>query len=292
MEATEQRRIIEALILAAPEPISSARLAQIVPDCTPATAKDRINELNTEYQEQDRSFEVWEIAGGYQIRTRAEFSGYLQQLRKDRPLRLSPAALETLAIVAYKQPVTRGELEMVRGVDTGAVLKSLLERRLVKILGHREVPGRPLLYGTSKRFLEVFGLDSLDHLPSLRELEELAREQGIELPGAAALEAVEGEVEGDAAAVTEDGDGVAAAEVMADLSADSSADSSPDLGPDFGPDLDTDGGLKVDLEPESDEALDSVPELETDDDLADAYDLETDDDLADDEDPEGEGWPR
>ena len=182
MDATEQRRIIEALILASSEPIALARIAQIVPDCTPGVAKDRINELNTEYQEHDRSFEIWEVAGGYQIRTRAEFSGYLHQLRTERPLRLSQAALETLAIIAYRQPATRGELELVRGVDTGAVLKTLLERRLIKITGHREVPGRPLLYGTSKRFLSIFGLESLKKLPSMRELEELAREQGIELP--------------------------------------------------------------------------------------------------------------
>ena len=183
MDAREQRRIIEALILASGEPLTPARLAQIVPGATTATVKDRVNELNTEYVEQDRAFEIWEVAGGYQIRTRAEFSGYLQQLRRERPLRLSNAALETLSIIAYKQPVTRGELEDVRGVDSGAVLKSLLERRLVRILGHREVPGRPLLYGTSKRFLEVFGLESIKKLPSLRELEELAQEQGVQLPG-------------------------------------------------------------------------------------------------------------
>ena len=141
MDASEQRRIIEALILASSEPIPLARLAQIVPDCSPGVAKDRINELNTEYQEQDRSFEIWEVAGGHQIRTRAEFSGYLQQLRRERPLRLSQAALETLSIIAYKQPVTRGELEMVRGVDTGAVLKGLTGSPLTKIVGHREVPG-------------------------------------------------------------------------------------------------------------------------------------------------------
>jgi segregation and condensation protein B len=183
MEASEQRRIIEALILASPEPITLARLAQIVPDLTPGDAKDRINELNTEYAEQDRSFEIWEVAGGFQIRTRAEFSGYLQQLRRERPLRLSKAALETLSVVAYKQPATRGEIEAVRGVDSGAVVKSLLERKLVRIVGHREVPGRPLLYGTSRRFLEIFGLESIKKLPNLRELEELAREQGVQLPG-------------------------------------------------------------------------------------------------------------
>jgi segregation and condensation protein B len=182
VESNEQRRIVEALILASHDPITPARLAQIVPGCTPAQAKDLVNELNTDYQEQDRAFEVWEVAGGYQIRTRAEFSGYLHQLRKERPLRLSRAALEALSIIAYKQPVTRAEIDMVRGVDTGAVIRGLMERRLVRIVGHREVPGRPLLYGTNKRFLEVFGLGSLEQLPSLRELEELAREQGLELP--------------------------------------------------------------------------------------------------------------
>jgi len=181
MEAAEQRRIIEALILASPEPVNIQRLASIVPGVTTALAKDRINELNTEYQEENRAFEIWEVAGGFQVRTRAEFSGYVQKLRKDRPLRLSQAALETVAIVAYKQPVTRAELELVRGVDSGAILKSLLERRLLRLVGHREVPGRPLIYGTSKRFLEIFGLDSLKQLPSLRELEELAREQGLEV---------------------------------------------------------------------------------------------------------------
>jgi segregation and condensation protein B len=195
MEAKEQRRVIEALILASVEPITLARIADILPYGKPARVKDRINELNTEYAEQDRAFEIWEVAGGYQIRTRAEFSGYLQKLRKERPLRLSQAALEVLAIIAYKQPVTRAELEHVRGVDTGAVIRSLLERKLVKILGQKEVPGRPLLYGTHKRFLEVFGLESLDKLPTLRELEELAREQGVELPGLMTLERLGEEVE-------------------------------------------------------------------------------------------------
>jgi len=176
MESSEQRRIIEALVAGSPDPISATRLAQIVPDCTPATARELVDSLNTEYQENDRSFEIWEVAGGYQIRTRAEFSGYLQQLQKQRPLRLSQAALDTLAIVAFKQPVTRGEVEGVRGVDSGAVLKSLLERRLLRIAGQRDVPGRPMLYGTTRRFLEVFGLESLKQLPSLREVEALGAE--------------------------------------------------------------------------------------------------------------------
>ena len=197
MDRAEQLRIIEALILASPEPVQAARLAEIVPGCSTGDTKDLVNELNTEYQKQDRSFEIWEVAGGYQIRTRAEFSGYLQQLQKQRPLRLSRAALDTLSIVAYKQPVTRAEIEDIRGVDAGAVLKGLLDRRLLRIVGHREVPGRPMLYGTTRRFLEVFGLESLEGMPSLRELRELAEQKGVELPGA------DDDEEGDVAAEPE-----------------------------------------------------------------------------------------
>lgn len=177
MDRSEQRRIVEALILASPEPLAPSRLAELVPECSPGLAKDLVNELNAEYGEQDRAFEIWEVAGGYQIRTRAEFSGYLQQLQRRRPLRLSRAALETLAIVAYKQPATRAEIEQVRGVDVGPVLKTLLERSLVRMAGHREVPGRPMLYATTRRFLEIFGLESLKSLPTLRELDDLVREQ-------------------------------------------------------------------------------------------------------------------
>jgi len=180
MERSEQLRIVEALVLACPEPLSAKRLAAIVPDCTPELARELVGELNRSYENHDRAFEIWEVSGGYQIRTRAEFSGYLQQLQAQRPLRLSRAALETLSIVAYKQPATRAEVEEVRGVESGAVLRTLLDRRLVRLAGHRDVPGRPMLYATTPRFLEVFGLESVKDLPRLRELDELAREQGIE----------------------------------------------------------------------------------------------------------------
>jgi segregation and condensation protein B len=213
MEASEKRRIIEALILSSPEPISAAKLAEIIPYCKAGQAKDLVNELNTEYAEQDRAFEIWEVAGGYQIRTRAEFSGYLQKLQKERALRLSQAALETLAIIAYRQPATRAEIEEVRGVDAGATVKSLLDRQLIRIAGQREVPGRPMLYGTTRRFLEVFGLENLKNLPTLRELDEMAREQGLferasedALAPAASSLPVEGEGE-PGAAITDDSSG-------------------------------------------------------------------------------------
>jgi segregation and condensation protein B len=113
------------------------------------------------------------VAGGFQLRTLPEFSPYLRQIQKTRPLRLSPAALETLSVIAYRQPVTRAEVEHVRGVDAGPVVRSLLERGLIRIAGHREVPGRPMVYATTRRFLEVFGLGKLGDLPALRDLAEL-----------------------------------------------------------------------------------------------------------------------
>lgn len=173
MKETEQRSIAEALILASPEPIPAARLAKLLPRCTPAKARALVDELNADYVAQQRSFEIQEVAGGYQVRTHPEFASYLQQLQRTRPLRLSNAALETLAIVAYRQPVTRAEVEHVRGVDAGPVMRNLLERKLVKIAGHRDVPGRPMLYATTKRFLELLGLASLEALPTLRDIEEL-----------------------------------------------------------------------------------------------------------------------
>ena len=178
MERDQQRRTTEALILASPEPIPLARLARLV-HCKQAAAKAFVGELNGAYIEQGRSFEICEVGGGYQIRTLPEFASTLLNVQTLRPLRLSPAALETLAIVAYRQPVTRAEVEHVRGVDAGAVMRSLLERNFVRITGHREVPGRPMLYGTTQRFLEVLGLPSLDDLPTLRDLAELAPETAV-----------------------------------------------------------------------------------------------------------------
>lgn len=177
MTPEQQRQIVEALILAAPEPIAAARIGQIVPGLNAAKARKLVEELKADYVEQGRGFELWEVAGGYQLRTRPDLAGWVKQLQKDRPVRLSRAALETLAVVAYKQPATRAEVEQVRGVEVGPMLRSLVDRSLVRIAGHREVPGRPILYGTTKRFLEVFGLTKLEDLPSLRDVEELMREQ-------------------------------------------------------------------------------------------------------------------
>jgi segregation and condensation protein B len=175
VERDEQKRIVEALVLAAGEPLAAARIAQAVPGLSAARARELALELRAEYDRDERGFELVEVAGGFQLRTRPELGEFVQRLEDERPARLSRAALETLSVVAYRQPVTRAEIEQVRGVDCGPVLRSLLERHLLRIAGHRDVPGRPMLYGTTRRFLEVFGLPSLEDLPTLRALDDLVR---------------------------------------------------------------------------------------------------------------------
>lgn len=173
MERAQQKQIVEALIVAAGEPVSAARLAEIVPALEASDVAGLVAEITRDYEAAGRALEIWEVAGGYQLRTHASVAPYLRLLHRERALRLTRAALETMAIVAYRQPVTRAEIEHVRGVEAGPVLKNLVDRKLVRIAGHREVPGRPLVYATTKRFLEVFGLGKLDDLPTLREVEEL-----------------------------------------------------------------------------------------------------------------------
>jgi segregation and condensation protein B len=139
MDRAQKQRIVEALVLGSPEPISAQRLAELIPYCKPALARELVEDLNREYIAQNRAFEISEVAGGFQLRT-------------------LPELLETLAVVAYRQPVTRAEIEHIRGVDAGPVLRGLMERKLVRIAGHREVAGRPMLYATTRRFLEAFEL--------------------------------------------------------------------------------------------------------------------------------------
>ena len=127
----------------------------------------------TYYQGRVGGFELAEVAGGWQFRTRPDYHGYITRHIKTRTAKFSQSALETLAIIAYRQPITRAEVEHLRGVDCGGVIKSLLEKHLVRILGKKDIPGRPLIYGTSKEFLEIFGLKDLKSLPTLKEIQAL-----------------------------------------------------------------------------------------------------------------------
>jgi segregation and condensation protein B len=165
--------LLEALVFASDKPIKSIELARLAS----APAKEVravMGELKETYAR--RGIVLDEIAGGWLFRTNVEFAPFVRELTSERPVRLTRAQVETLAIVAYRQPVTRPDIDEIRGVDSGATLKLLLERDLVRILGKKDEPGRPLLYGTTNQFLEFFGLKSLKDLPTLREFTELSEE--------------------------------------------------------------------------------------------------------------------
>ena len=171
MGETDFKHIVEALLFVADEPLSPGKIAQAVTGLDAREVRRLVDQLRSEYAAEGRPFTIEELAGGYRMLTRSEFHPYLKVLfRKPRETRLSSAALEALAIVAYKQPVNRAEVEAIRGVDCSGVLQRLLEYRLIKIVGRSEELGRPLLYGTTKEFLEHFGMGSLRDLPSVQEL--------------------------------------------------------------------------------------------------------------------------
>lgn len=170
-------QIVEAVLLASETPLSPAEIARASGDLGTADVQRAIEELRREYEEQDRAFQIYPLADGYQILTRPEFAGYLERFDSiTRTNRLSRAALETLAIIAYRQPVSRLEVEEVRGVNAAGVLRNLQERGLITVVGREEGLGRPMLYGTTPRFLDHFGLSSLDDLPRPEGL-QIARTQ-------------------------------------------------------------------------------------------------------------------
>ena len=165
--------IIESLIFTADSALSTDRLCDLLPEFERGEIKSALSGLVEYHQGRGGGFELVEVAGGWQFRTRPAFHSYITRHIKTRAAKFSQSALETLAIVAYRQPITRAEVEHLRGVDCGGVLKTLLEKHLVRILGKKDIPGRPLIYGTSKEFLEVFGLKDLKSLPTLREIQAL-----------------------------------------------------------------------------------------------------------------------
>lgn len=165
--------IIESLVFTADAPLPTERICELLSEFERDEVKCALAGLAEYYQEREGGFELVEVAGGWQFRSRTAFHGYITRHIKARTAKFSQSSLETLAIIAYRQPVTRAEVEHLRGVDCGGVLKSLLEKRLVRILGKKDIPGRPLIYGTSKEFLEIFGLKDLKSLPTLREIQAL-----------------------------------------------------------------------------------------------------------------------
>jgi len=181
--------ILECLLFVTEEPLTVQQFKAILETEETDAIRAALDELTEEYDRRGGGFELRPIAGGYQFRTRAEYSEWVKKLLKPSPARLSRAALETLAIIAYKQPIIRADVEHIRGVDCGGVLRMLLEKKLIRVMGRKDIPGRPMIYGTTRQFLEVFNLKDLRDLPSPKEIESLGAEIDLDFPDSDEVEA-------------------------------------------------------------------------------------------------------
>jgi len=172
METNKLKNIVETLLFITDKPIPLAKFVEVFDDST--TKEEILQVLDTikqEYMQAQKPMELREVANGFQFATKQEFGQWVRRLFKERlTMKLSPSAMETLSIIAYKQPITRAGVEEIRGVDVAGVLETLLERKLVRIAGRKEVPGKPLVYCTTQEFMRYFGLTSLSDLPSLEEM--------------------------------------------------------------------------------------------------------------------------
>ena len=174
-DAGRLRAVIEALVFAAEEPLTIADLRDLFPKVAEGDLTEALDSLTRDYETAERGLQIQRVAGGYRITTRAEFGEWVRALFRSRNRRrLSGAALETLAIVAYRQPITTPEIHALRGTDPGGVLQTLLDKKLLRVMGRKKVVGKPILYGTSRDFLAHFGLNSLEDLPSLEEFGDMA----------------------------------------------------------------------------------------------------------------------
>jgi segregation and condensation protein B len=187
MEISEVKKIIEALLFVSEKPLTLPDIKNVFKGefDDAAAVKNALVELEEEYKNSDKPYEIKFVADGWTVSTKPEYSVWIKKLFKEKTvLKLSPSALETLAMIAYKQPITKSEVEEIRGVDTGGVIDTLLERKLIKIVGRKEALGRPLLYGTTQEFLRHFGLSHLSELPLIDSVskEEQPAEEIPELP--------------------------------------------------------------------------------------------------------------
>ena len=171
MNEFDIKPILESLFFVSDSPIRLETLVEILPESNKEAILEGIRQIQTEYEDRSKGIELTEIAGGYQFRTKPSWAGWVNRLKRAKAVKLSQAALETLAIIAYRQPVIRPAIEEVRGVDSGSVLHTLLEKGLIKIMGRKDLPGRPIVYGTTQTFLELFSLNALSDLPNLQEIQ-------------------------------------------------------------------------------------------------------------------------
>ncbi len=180
VEDRELKKALEALLFVSGGPLSADKLANVFEEATREHVEEQLVALGREYDDRGSGIMLAEVAGGYQLVTRPENAAWIRKFRSVKvSAKLSRPALETLAIVAYKQPITRAEVELVRGVNIGGIMRNLMERRLVKIVGKKDVPGKPMLYGTTPEFLQYFGLKDLSALPTLKEFQELEASEDI-----------------------------------------------------------------------------------------------------------------
>jgi len=183
IDARELKAILEAVLFVSPEPVPVARLVSILGTVSKAEVVQALGILTHDLDQDGRGIQVVQVAGGYRLVTKQEYGPWLKRMDKAKAAqKLSRSALESLAIIAYKQPLVRSEIEEIRGVETSGVLRTLCERKLVRIVGRKDVPGRPIMYGTTKFFLEHFGLQDLSQLPPLREFKELGESEQALLP--------------------------------------------------------------------------------------------------------------
>lgn len=178
MDRIRLKAAMEAIIFASVQPLTVDKILSLcctMKDCEidKESIRSLLEELEDDFSKCNRGVYLTEVAGGYQLRTKSDFAPLIHKLNEKKPPKFGRALMETLAIVAYRQPVTRSEIEDIRGVDSGGTLRALLEKRLVRILGKKEVPGRPIIYGTTKHFLESFSLRNISQLPALKEFVEL-----------------------------------------------------------------------------------------------------------------------
>jgi segregation and condensation protein B len=173
MEREDVKSVVESLLFVADGPLTVQRLSEVIDGAGKDEIRAILQELSEELDGNRRGIRLVEVAGGYQLRTAKVNADWVKKFLGGRPARMGRATLETLAIVAYRQPITKAEIEAIRGVDVDGVITTLLERNLVRAVARKDVPGRPFLYGTTQEFLELFNLKDLSHLPTLKEMEEI-----------------------------------------------------------------------------------------------------------------------
>lgn len=169
----ELKRIIEAILFVSPKPVTIKGMFKKIEGCSANDVENALNELIKEYNYSDRAMEIVQISSGYQMRTRVEFKDWIKRFVREKDVELTKSVLETLATIAYKQPVTKKEVDAIRGVDSSRAIKHLLNKRLIEIAGRDDEIGKAIMFRTTERFLEVYGLKSIEDLPTLRELESI-----------------------------------------------------------------------------------------------------------------------